>query len=104
MDVSPYEGSGSGDLTDSFITPFISSRALISDFRDISETPGQLYAYRVSNTTVILATRSASSLSGDIEFSVGLSSAAEGRYLCQAVTFANGTSESVVTIQVVESK
>lgn len=108
VDISSFESdpsSGSGDIFEPyFITPFMSSRALITDFNEVSETPGQLYAYRVSNTSVVLATRSAASIEGDIEFAIGLSSTAEGRYLCQVVNFANGTTESAMTIEVLESK
>ena len=105
VDVSPYmEGSGSGDLTNDFVTPFLSSRALINDFTGIIETPGQLYAYQVSNTTVVLATRSAASVERDIEFAIGLSSTAKGLYLCQAVNFAGGKNVSVVSFELEESE
>ena len=107
VDVSPlYQGSGSGELVErNYLTPFTSSVAFITDFEDLpDETPGQLYAYRISNTSVVLGTRSAVSADYTIEFAIGLSTVAEGTYLCKVENFANGNSSSMVTIEVVESK
>ena len=108
VDISPRDhGSGSGELVEPnyYLTPFTSSVAFITDFEDLpDETPGQLYAYRISNTSVVLGTRSAVSADYTIEFAIGLSAIAEGTYLCKVENFANGISDSTVTIEVVESR
>jgi len=76
------------------------SSALTTDFGGIQETLGQLYAYRYSDTYVVLGTRSAISEDGAIQTAVRMSEVANGTYHCRAEN-ANATSETSVTIEVV---
>ena len=62
------------------------------------ERPGQLYAYRYSNTTVVLATRNASFLGAK----VGIGNIATGTYKCRAQN-TNATSERELTIIVLNN-
>lgn len=64
-----------------------------------NENAGQLYAYRYSNTTVVLGTRNATLLGAKI----GISSHGEGRYRCIAENL-HATTESELTIIVSSSK
>lgn len=61
-----------------------------------NEKAGQLYAYRYSNTTVILGTRDASILGAN----AGIGSIAEGRYRCRAENFRNASDERELDIYV----
>ena len=74
-------------------------RALSTAFENVtSDTPGQLYAYHYSNTSVVLGTRLSVTPNGSIETAVGISEVADGTYRCIARNFANGTSESEINI------
>ena len=87
-----------------------STGADIADFTELSsESVGQLYAYRYSNTSVVLGTRSASGLIGDsnevVQMAIGLSAVADGMYVCVAENFPHrnnsGTSSITVNIQAI---
>ena len=73
-----------------------SLESLNEDQRSVlqNERAGQLYVYRYSNTSVVLATRNASLLGADI----GIGSAADGRYRCRAENVNNGTGEKELNI------
>lgn len=64
-----------------------------------NEKAGQLYAYRFSNTTVVLGTRNAAILGANI----GISSHGGGQYKCVAVNLYSMTA-SELTINVPTSK
>ena len=76
------------------------SSALTTDFDVLNgeESPGQLYAYRYSDTYVVLGTRSAITEDGAIQTAVGISEVADGTYHCRAEN-ANATNEASVTIE-----
>ena len=85
-------GSGETDmLMESPLTSMLTSTgADIADFTELSsESVDQLYAYRYSNTSVVLGTRSASGLIGDsnevVQMAIGLSAVADGMYICVCV-------------------
>ena len=71
---------------------------LTEDQRDAirNETAGQLYAYRYSNTTVVLATRNATIFGANI----GISSHGGGNYKCIAENLDPTRNESELTINV----
>ena len=109
--VSQDDGSGSGismNPYDNDSVPMLSSGADITDFMNIpTETVGQLYAYYYSNTSVVLATRSADGIvdnSDDrVQTVVGISQAADGVYVCEVENFPHrtksGISRTVLNIQ-----
>ena len=102
------ESSGSGDtdaLMNNTITSMLTSGADIADFTELSsESVGQLYAYRYSNTSVVLGTRSASGLIGDsnevVQMAIGLSAVADGMYVCVAENFPHRTLSGISDITV----
>ena len=103
------DGSGSG-MTDSLSSTGSAasmnrSGAHIRDFGNLTDDyVGRLYAYRYSNTSVVLGTRSAEIDSTQGHYmSVGLSEAADEEYVCEVVNFPErelrGISTYSVTIQ-----
>lgn len=78
------------------------SGADITDFKNINESVGQLYGYYYSENSVALGTRSATNaLDSDIyriQLAIGLSTNADGEYVCEAKTFVNGTRKITVNI------
>lgn len=88
LDIMPAEESTSG--------------ADITDFKNITESVGQLYGYHYSENSVALGTRSATNaIDSDIyriQMAIGLSSNANGEYHCEAKTFVNGTRRIIVNI------
>ena len=74
------------------------SGADITDFKNITESVGQLYGYYYSENSVALGTRSATSDMYRIQMAIGLSSNGTGEYICEAKTFANGTRKIIVNI------
>lgn len=63
------------------------------------EQVGQLYAYRINNSAVVLGTRKA----GTFGASIGIGSVAQGRYQCHAENV-NANSNVEITIFVPQSK
>ena len=95
--------SGSGNMDSNPLLPSETSAAALIDFIGIPETsPGQVYAYRYSNTSVILGTRSAAT--DDVQTAIGLLPAADGLYHCVVENFVGEKNESQVRIQTVTSK
>ena len=102
------DGSGSGEsdmLMNNPTTTMSTSGADIADFKQLTtESVGQLYAYRYSNTSVVLATRSASgsigSPSEDIQMAIGLSPVADGVYICVAENYPNRSLSGISNITV----
>ena len=109
IDVSREElgsGSGEGSTSDGIMTTTTSSGAQLTDFEAFSEIRGQLYAYYLSNTSIVLGTRSAARFSTDpdknVQTAIGL--LVGGRYVCKVENFANGTSKTTVDIQPTQRK
>ena len=106
IEIMPFEeiSSGSGNMEFNPLLPTETTLgARITDFNDTSATPpGQLYAYRFSNTSAVLGTRSAVGVG--IQMAIGLLSAADGVYRCVVENFASGRNESKVRIQTIKSK
>jgi hypothetical protein len=102
-------GSGSSGMTDLFTrsTPALymdRSGADIRDFNLTEDSVGRLYAYRYTNTSVVLGTRSAEIDTGrGLYMAVGLSDSANGEYVCFAENFPErelrGISTYTVTIE-----
>ena len=104
--------SGSSGMTDSFtssapLPPALymdRSGAGVGDFNITDDSVGRLYAYRYSNTSVVLGTRSADiDTSRGLYMAVGLSDSANGEYVCVAENFpereSRGISSYTVTIE-----
>ena len=93
-------------LMESPLTSMLTSTgADIADFTELSsESVGQLYAYRYSNTSVVLGTRSASGLIGDsnevVQMAIGLSAVADGMYVCVAENFPHRNKSGISSITV----
>ena len=98
------DGSGSGISVepDDTVISMPTSGADITDFENITEEIGQLYAYYYSETSVVLGTRSATN--GTIQMAVGLSAVANGVYVCIVDNFINATSRIDVDIQAIRSE
>ena len=102
------DGSGSGEsdmLMNNPTTTMSTSGADIADFKQLTtESVGQLYAYRYSNTSFVLATRSASGSIGnpseDIQMTIGLSPVADGVYICVAENYPNRSLSGISNITV----
>ena len=101
--------SGSGETDMLMESPLISmltsTGANIADFTELSsESVGQLHAYRYSNTSVVLGTRSASGLIGDsnevVQMAIGLSAVADGMYVCVAENFPHRNNSGISNITV----
>ena len=102
-------GSGSSGMTDLFTrsAPALNmdrSGADIRDFNLTEDSVGRLYAYRYTNTSVVLGTRSAEIDTGrGLYMAVGLSDSANGEYVCIAENFRErdlrGMSTYTVTIE-----
>ena len=80
------------------------SGANIRDFFNTSDSLGRLYAYRYSNTSVVLGTRSANiDTSEELYMAIGLSEDGNGEYVCEAENFPererSGISRYTVNIQ-----
>ena len=91
-------GSAMGPLTATLNRDLIAN---VADFMTVRESVGQLYAYRHSNTSVILGTRLAMTEDPVLVTAVGISATADGEYRCVVENFANGTSESLIRITTV---
>ena len=92
-------------VPDDIITSMPTSGADITDFENVvEETVGQLYAYYYSETSVVLGTRSATSLDETIRMAVGLSAVANGVYVCIVENFVHKTTRIDVNIQAVRSE
>ena len=93
-DIAPTKGPTSG--------------ADITDFRNISDSVGQLYSYYYSNNSVVLGTRSATNTTDSdmyrIQMAIGVSSTSDGEYVCTAKSSVNGTSNIILRIKAVKCK
>ena len=105
------ESSGSGETEPEEYNPAVSmttSGANIPDFQNITyESPGQLYAYYYSNTSVVLGTWSAI-FSQNVSLAAGVLEVADNDYVCEAVNFPerndSGISTTNVTVKVKKRK
>ena len=98
LQINPEQFSGSG--LDIMPAEDSTSGADITDFKNITESVGQLYGYYYSENSVALGTRSATNYSAipSIQMAIGLSSNGTGEYVCEARTFVNGTRKIIVKI------
>lgn len=98
-----YDSDGATNVTVPVIFPsFINStRTTIipsTAFENVTmDTPGQLYAYYNSKTSVELGTRTSVSPNG-LNVTVGVSAVADGTYYCMVQTAANGTNVTSIII------
>ena len=91
---SGVEPGVDGSDTGNKLTPIVSSS--IEDFRVLpGEQVGQLYAYRINTSAVVLGTRKA----GTFGASIGIGSVAQGQYQCLAENV-NAKSDVGITISV----
>ena len=99
---SEDEGSGSGLGELVMYNPATSmptSGADITDFSNlISDSVGQLYAYYYSNTSVVLATRSAINTSRGVQIAIGVAADTDDVYVCEAENFPERNSNSGISI------
>ena len=87
-------GAGAGaDNTSNILTPMSMGDEEFSVVPN--EQVGQLYAYRINDSAVVLGTREASTFGA----SIGIESVADGTYQCRAEN-ANANSDSRITISV----
>ena len=97
------ESSGSGLAGMEVHNPATSmstSGADITDFSNLTlDTVGQLYAYYYSNTSVVLATRSAI-ISENVEIAVGVSGNLDDVYVCEAENFPERNNSGISRINV----
>ena len=92
-------------VPDDIVTSMPTSGAYITDFENVAEeSVGQLYAYYYTETSVVLGTRSATSLNGTIQMAIGLSAFANGVYVCMVENFINTTNRIDVDIQALISE
>ena len=106
------ESSGSGETEPEEYNPAVSmttSGANIPDFQNITyESPGQLYAYYYSNTSVVLGTWSAI-FSQNVSLAAGVLEVTDDvYYVCEAENFPerndSGISTTNVTVKVKKRK
>ena len=85
-------GAGAGDDAGNILAPIMNEDV----FSVVpNEQVGQLYAYRINDSAVVLGTRRASTFGA----SIGIGSVASGTYRCLAEND-NANSESIITINV----
>ena len=97
------ESSGSGLAGMEVHNPATSmstSGADITDFSNLTlDSVGQLYAYYYSNTSVVLATRSAI-MSENVEIAIGVSGNLDDVYVCEAENFPERNDSGISRINV----
>ena len=87
-------GAGVNNDTDNLLTPVFSTIEVIPD-----EKIGQLYAYRINSSAVVLGTRKASEFGA----SIGIETVADGVYRCVAEN-ANEINDYTINISSIHSK